>query len=80
MIAGDSSASRNCWIEAKRSAGSFAMARMIAPSTAGGTVWRTIRRLGTGSSECRAMTAWDDGPVKGGWPISISYRVHARLY
>ena len=26
------------------------------------------------------MTAWDDGPVKGGWPISISYRVHARLY
>ena len=26
------------------------------------------------------MTAWGDGPVNGGWPISISYRVQARLY
>ena len=26
------------------------------------------------------MIAWDDGPVKGGCPLSISYRVHARLY
>ena len=65
-VPGDSSASRKRWIEAKRSAGSFAMACMIAPSTAGGTVWRTTRRLGTASSECRAMTAWGEGPVKGG--------------
>jgi hypothetical protein len=62
----DSSASRKRCIEAKRSAGTFAIAFMIAPSTACGTVWRTTRRLGTGSSECRAMIAWDDGPVKGG--------------
>ena len=61
----DSSAARNRSIEAKRSAGTFAIAFMMAPSTAGGTVWRTTRRLGTGSSECRAMMAWDDGPVNG---------------
>ena len=48
------------------------MACMMAASTVWGTVWRTTRRLGTGSTECRAMTAWEDGPVKGGWPISIS--------
>ena len=54
---GDSSASRNRCIEGKRSTGSFAMACLIAPSTACGTVWRTTRRLGTGSSEWRAITA-----------------------
>ena len=66
MISGVANASRNCRIEPKRSAGTFAIAFMMAPSTACGTVWRTTRRLGTGSSECRAMIAWDDGPVKGG--------------
>ena len=80
MISGNSSASKNSSIEAKRSAGSFAIARMTAPSTSSGTVWRTTRKLGTASSECRAMTAWGDGPVKGGSPTSISYRVQARLY
>ena len=77
---GVASASRNCWIEGKRSTGTLAIARRIAASTGGGTAWRTTRTPGTGSSEWRAITAWADGPVKGGWPTSISYRVHARLY
>ena len=61
-----SRAFRNCWIEANRSAGSFAMARRIAVSIALGTVCLTTRRLGTGSARCRAMTACVVGPVNGG--------------
>ena len=49
--------SRNCWIDGKRSAATFAMACLTAVSTDGGTVCRTTRRLGTGSMEWRAMTA-----------------------
>jgi hypothetical protein len=79
-ISGDANASTNRWIEGKRSMGSLAIARMMAASSGNGTVCRTTRRLGTASSECRAMTAWAEGPVNGGWPISTSYRVHARLY
>ena len=77
---GVSSAARKCWIEGKRSAGTFAIARLTAVSTACGTVCRTTRRLGTGSMEWRAITAWGDGPLKGGSPTNISYRVQARLY
>src|SRR5689334_11611437 len=77
---GTSRALRNCWIEAKRSAGSFAMARTIAVSNALGTVCLTTRRLGTGSARCLAMTACVVGPVNGGSPINISYTVHAMLY
>ena len=62
-----------------RSAGTFAIARTIASSTASGTVPRTIFRLGTLSSECRASSAIAVGPVNGGWPASISYTMHARL-
>ena len=72
-VVGDgASASRNFWIEGNRSAGALAIARTIAASTSGGTVWRTTRRLGTGSIECRAITAWTEGPVKGGSATSIS--------
>jgi len=56
VASGDASASRNRCIEAKRSAGSLAMACMTAPSTDGDTVRRINRRLGTGSSEYRAIT------------------------
>ncbi len=55
----------------KRSAGTLAIARTIASSTASGTVLRTIFRLGTLSSECLASSAMAVGPENGGWPASI---------
>ena len=58
--------------ERNRSAGTFAIARTIASSTASGTVPRTILRLGTLSSEWRASSAIAVGPLNGGWPASIS--------
>ena len=57
---------------AHRSAGTFASARISAPSAPEGTVLRTVRRLGTGSIECRAMIAAALVPVNGGVPASIS--------
>jgi len=54
--------------------------RFWAMKRAGEIAARTIRRLGTSSSECRAMIAIGVGPVKGGWPISISYTTQASEY
>jgi hypothetical protein len=73
------SAAANSCAEWNRSAGTLQSALLIASSTASGTVLRTIWRLGTLSSECRASSAITVGPVKGGCPASISYSTQARL-
>ena len=77
---GAASASANRAVVRYRSAGTFASARRIAPSTVSGMVARTIDGGDTWSSECRAMIACAVGPVNGGSPTSISYVTHARLY
>ena len=56
----------------KRSAGALAIARTTLCSTAMGTVSRTVRSGGTGSSAWRARSPWGVGAVNGGWPASIS--------
>ncbi len=65
-------ASTNSAADVNRSAGTFARAFVIAASTDAGTVPRTVRSAGTGSTACRAMIACDVGPWKGGFPASIS--------
>ncbi len=62
-----------------RSAGAFASTRVTACSSQPGTVSRTVRRRGTGSSACRARIAWADQPVKGRSPASTSYSTHPKL-
>ena len=66
------SAAANSSAVANRSAGSFAIARVIARSTAGGTVCLTVCSEGTGSTACRARICCAVRPVNGGWPASIS--------
>ena len=75
-----SSAFLNCATVAKRSAGTFSRACMIAPSSSSGTVPLTIWIDGGISIVCRAMIAIALGPVNGTSPTSISYSTHARLY
>ncbi|HEX3235911.1 MAG TPA: hypothetical protein VHR41_17080 [Gemmatimonadales bacterium] len=53
-------------------AGTLARALTIACSIPSGTVRLAVRRLGTGSSECRARITCAVGPVNGGSPASIS--------
>jgi hypothetical protein len=65
------SAAANSPAVAKRSAGTFASARVTAASTPGGTA-RTLPRCGTGSLNRLAMRACAVGPVNGGSPASIS--------
>src|SRR5438093_11940228 len=73
------SAVANSRAVANRSAGVLASARTMAPSTAGGTVSRTILSPGTGSIDLRAMIACGVGPPNGGAPASISESTQARL-
>ena len=61
--AGAVRASVNAAIEAKRSAGAFARALSSAWSTPGGTVGRSRRTAGTGSTITFAIRAWAVGPV-----------------
>jgi hypothetical protein len=62
-----------------RSAGTLAIAAMMASSTSSGTVSRITCRLGTCSMACRAMIWRALAPVNGGEPASISYSTQARL-
>ncbi len=57
---------------AGRSAGTLAIAAMMASSTSSGTVSRTTWTLGTCSMAWRAMMARALEPVNGGAPVSIS--------
>ena len=57
--------------------GTLASAFSIARSSSSGTVCRTVRKLGTGSTSCRAMIAGAVGPRNGGSPASISYSTQA---
>jgi hypothetical protein len=70
--AGASSAFTNARMERNRSSGCLAIARRTAASIVTGTLAWTARRAGTGSIECRASTAWGEGPLNGGRPVSIS--------
>ena len=72
------SASTNCAAVANRSTGVLARARVSASSTASGTS-RVTRTLGMGEMNRLAMMAWAVAPVKGGSPVSISYRTQPRL-
>jgi hypothetical protein len=51
----------------------LANAFSIARSSSSGTVGLMVLMLGTGSTSCRAITAWPVGPVNGGSPTNISY-------
>jgi len=62
-----------------RSAGTLASAARTASSTSSGIDARTSWRPDTGVIAWRAMMARAFGPVKGGVPISISYRTQPRL-
>src|SRR5215470_11269332 len=66
------SASANADAEENRSAGCLASARSITTSSAGDTVERSRRALGTGSDKRLAMTACSVRPTYGGSPVSIS--------
>ena len=80
IIDGRLSASENSRTVGNRSAGVSASAPEHAVSIVSGIDSRTIDGGDTISMECRAMTAWTVGPVKGGAPTSISYTTQARLY
>ena len=62
-----------------RSAGTRASARCNARSAASGTLGRTRRTLGTGSTKRLATMACGVGPVYGASPASISYSTQPRL-
>ena len=71
--------SRHAWssatmsgIEAKRSDGSFAIARSTADTTRSGTSGRSTRMSGTGSCTCRVATARKLSPSNGTSPVSSS--------
>src|SRR4051812_37386543 len=65
-------ASRNSAGDAKRSAGSFSSARLIAASTCTGTLERDARALGAFSVSTLAMIACAVPATYGGSPTSIS--------
>ena len=73
------SASANCSVVANRSAGSFAIALVIAASTAGGTFGRTSRIEGIRSIDWRARITCGEEPANGGSPMSVSYSTQPRL-
>src|ERR1041385_8024019 len=71
-----SSASTNSLTVANRSAFDLAMAARMAASTGTGTVARTVRMGGTGSTRCRAMTACAVVAPHGGQAVQVAPAVH----
>ena len=66
-------AAANCSAPGNRSAGTLASARVMACSTFGGTVVRTVRSDGTGSTAWRAMMPWAVGA--GEWRLPREHLV-----
>src|SRR5215207_10404108 len=70
----------NAPTEGNRSAGTLASARTIARATAGGTVSRSRRTDGTGSTSRFERIEYGVAPAYGTSPASISNSTQARLY
>ena len=67
------SASAKCAAGLNRSAGFLASARVSTSAIAGGTAGRSCEIGRASAVRCWWTTFAAVGPVKGGWPASISY-------